>query len=506
MTRHVALWLALAMLASLPVADAAAHPLGNFTVNHLTEVAVAGVQLRYILDVAEIPTFQARHRSHAQIVRRARREVADRLAVSVDGHRVALRDAGTSLLSFPRGQGGLHTTRIELVLRAAANGAHLVALRDATYPDRLGYTAIVARPGDGTAVRSSVSSEDPTRGLRSYPPSAVQRPLDQRTATLTVRGGDATLVAPRFTGGRTVTTQSGAGDGFAGVFEDAAAGRAALLALVLAALGWGALHALSPGHGKAMVAAYLVGSRGTSRHAVVLGAVVTITHTAGVFALGLVTLLLAQYVLPEDLFPWLTLTSGLLVVGIGLAVLRSRLGHHRARRAHDDHEHHAGGHSHGHRQHGSESHHDGHEHHADGHAHDHGCDHRHGDGHGHDHGHDHGHGRSGHRHDVPDTITWKGLIGMGASAGLIPCPSALVVLLGAVAQHQVALGLLLILAFSAGLAATLAVLGLLVVHAHRVTARLNVPRRLVTALPAVSALVIVGLGCAITLQAAPTLL
>jgi nickel/cobalt exporter len=472
MRRLVALLILAAMVPALSATDADAHPLGNFTVNHLTEVGVAadGVRLRYILDVAEIPTFQARQQSRAQILQRAREEVDRRLVVTVDGRRLALRNAGTALLSFPRGQGGLSTTRIELPLRAAATGAQVVQLRDGTYPDRLGYTALVARPGTGTAVRSSVSSEDPTRGLRVYPASAVQRPLDQRTATLKVRAGDATLVAPRFAGGDTVTTQMGAGDGFAGVFEDAAAGKTALILLLLAALGWGALHALSPGHGKAMVAAYLVGSKGTSRHAVVLGAVVTITHTIGVFALGLVTLLLAQYILPEDLFPWLTLASGLLVVAIGLAVLRSRVRYHRAQRAHRQ----------------------AHEHqHAHEHSHEH---------------HDHSDGSHGHRHDVPDAITWKGLIGMGASAGLIPCPSALVVLLGAVAQHQVALGLLLILAFSVGLAATLTFLGLLVVHAHRVTTRLNVPQRLVTALPAASALVIVGLGCVLTLQAAPKLI
>jgi ABC-type nickel/cobalt efflux system permease component RcnA len=460
--------------------DANAHPLGNFTVNHLTQVSVAddAVQLRYILDIAEIPTFQARQQSRVQILQRARQEVARRLIVTVDARRVALREAGTALLSFPRGQGGLNTTRIELPLRAAVTGTHLVRLRDATYPDRLGYTALVARPGKGTAVRSDVSSEDPTRGLRTYPPSTVQRPLDQRTATLNVRAGNATLVAPRFTGADTVTTQSGTGDGFAGVFEDAAAGRTALILLLLAALGWGALHALSPGHGKAMVAAYLVGAKGTSRHAAVLGVVVTITHTIGVFILGLVTLLLAQYILPEDLFPWLTLVSGLLVVAIGLAVLRSRVSYHRAERAHDREHHH--------------------------HGHDHSDEHHH-------HGHDHSHGAHGqdahsHRHDVPDTITWKGLVGMGASAGIIPCPSALVVLLGAVAQHQVALGLLLILAFSVGLAATLTTLGLLVVHARRITRRLNIPRRVVTVIPAASALVIVGLGCVLTLQAAPKLL
>src|SRR5205085_12565855 len=121
------------------------------------------------------------------------------------------------------------------------------------------------------------------------------------------------------------TTENASGDGFAGVFADAASGRGVLLLFLLAAFGWGALHALSPGHGKTMVAAYLVGTRGTARHAVALGATVTITHTIGVFALGVVTLLLSQWILPEQLYPWLNLASGLMVVGIGAAVLRARV-------------------------------------------------------------------------------------------------------------------------------------------------------------------------------------
>ena len=120
-------------------------------------------------------------------------------------------------------------------------------------------------------------------------------------------------------------TSRGGSDGFAGIFSDAASGEGVLLLLLLAAFGWGALHALSPGHGKAMVAAYLIGTRGTPRHAVALGAVVTFTHTIGVFTLGLVTLLLSQYILPEDLYPWLNLASGLLVVIVGVGVLRSRV-------------------------------------------------------------------------------------------------------------------------------------------------------------------------------------
>jgi nickel/cobalt exporter len=221
--------------------------------------------------------------------------------------------------------------------------------------------------------------------------------------------------------------------------------------LLLAAFGWGALHALSPGHGKAMVAAYLVGTRGTPRHAIALGATVTVTHTIGVFALGVVTLALSQYVLPEDLYPWLTLASGLLVVTIGASVLRARM--RRARHAHV-------------------------------HAH----------GHAHHHEHDHS-----HEHD----LTWRGLLGMGTAAGLIPCPSALVVLLAALSQHEVALGLLLITAFSLGLAATLTGLGLIVVSARRWIPPRLAAGRLAAVLPATSALLIVGVGCVLTARAVP---
>jgi ABC-type nickel/cobalt efflux system permease component RcnA len=298
-------------------------------------------------------------------------------------------------------------------------------------------------------VRSTAPSGDPTNHLRSYPEDALSSPLDQRRATFAVRPGGGTLEAPESPGAGTTTTSRGS-DGLTGVFSDAASGQGVLLLLLLAAFGWGALHALSPGHGKAMVAAYLIGTRGAARHAFALGATVTITHTIGVFALGLVTLLLSQYILPEDLFPWLTLVSGLLVVGVGIGVLRSRM--RSARAHHHDHSHH------------------------------------------HDHDHD---------HHPPDKVTTKGLIAMGTAAGLIPCPSALVVLLGAIAQHQVALGLLLIVAFSAGLAMTLTGLGLAVVFSRRALSRVRVPAGVTAALPALSAVVIVGVGFVLTAQAIP---
>jgi nickel/cobalt transporter (NicO) family protein len=242
-------------------------------------------------------------------------------------------------------------------------------------------------------------------------------------------------------GRKAFTSDSGSG-GFAGILDH---GGGVLVLLLAAAFGWGALHALSPGHGKSMVAAYLVGTRGSVRDAVVLGTTVTVTHTAGVIALGFVALGLSAWILPEHLYPWLNLVAGLMVVGVGLRVLRSRLRHARA------HHHH------------------------------------------HDHGHDHHHHARG------------SILALGASAGLIPCPTALVVLLGAISQHRVGLGLVLIVAFSAGLAATLTGLGIAVVHASRALARLRVPGRLAGSVSAASAGLIVLIGAVLTAQAVPQL-
>jgi nickel/cobalt exporter len=475
-----------ALVATLALPGAAsAHPLGNFSINHLSQVRVSSdrVDVLYTLDQAEIPTFQERGLSPAQVLARKRSEVARRLELLVNGHPVALRVQGVARISFPPGQGGLRLTRVELPLSAAARDPRSVVLRDGTFPDRVGWKAIVAKPGKGTAARSSVPADDVTDGLRRYPKQTLQSPLDERFATLTVRPGAGTLAAPKSPYAGLETTTDRSGDGFAGVFSDAASGKGVLLLLLLVAFGWGALHALSPGHGKAMVAAYLVGTRGTARHAAALGGIVTFTHTIGVFMLGFVTLLLSQFILPEQLYPWLNLASGLLVVTVGLGVMRSRIRWARARvheHTHGDNEHSQGDRPHAH---------------GDG---------LHGHTHSHDQGHDHGHGQDhNHHHDIPDRVTWKGLIGMGAAAGLIPCPSALVVLLGAIAQHQVGLGLILILAFSVGLATTLTGLGLAVVYAKRLTARISVPGRLTAVLPALSAVVIVGVGFVLTAQAIP---
>jgi nickel/cobalt exporter len=437
-----ALFAALLALMALPaVADA--HPLGNFSINHLDVVSVSrdGVDVRYVLDQAEIPTFQERGLSRAAILARKRSEVAHRLTLAVDGTPRRLVLAPGGVLAFRPGQGGLPTTRVILRLHAAVRDPRQVVLHDGTFPGRVGWKAIRPVPGAGTAVRSSVAGDDPTRELTSYPNALLSAPSDVRDATLDLSPGKGTLVAP---GGRryaTTADRSGGTGGFAKLLDDGAAGHGVLLLLALAAFGWGALHALSPGHGKTMVAAYLVGSRGRARDAVVLGLTVTVAHTVGVFALGLVTLALSAYVLPEDLYPWLNLASGLLVVVVGAAVLRTR-----TRELHV-----------------------------------------------------HAHGGAHHHHHTHDHVGRRGLLAMGASAGLIPCPTALVVLLGAIGQHQVALGLLLIVAFSAGLATTLSLLGLLVVKATH----LPVPGRVAAVLPAVSAIVIVAVGLILTARALP---
>ena len=263
-----------------------------------------------------------------------------------------------------------------------------------------------------------------------------------------------------------------------------------ILVSLLLAMFWGAAHALSPGHGKAIVAAYLVGTRGNARHAFYLGGIVTITHTIGVFALGLITLALSEFIVPETLYPWMNLIAALLVVGVGVSVLRLRvLDWFRGKRG-VSHDH---GHSHGH----------GHDHsHDHGHSHD----HSHGHDHSHDHDHDHGHSHGGkhHHHHTPEPgMGWKGLLGVGISGGLLPCPTALVVLLAAISLHRVGYGLVLIIAFSIGLAATISAIGLMAIGAKSVFKRTTFQGPVVRLLPAASAVVILAFGIAMTIRALP---
>ena len=423
-------------------ADALAHPLGNFTVNRFSAVEVSGdrIYVKQVLDLAEIPTFQEGKR-----VRRAgyAQELAQGLELEVDGQRASLRLLDSSV-RFRPGAGGLKTLRFEAVYESTLSGRS-IRFRDTSFGARIGWREVVVRAERGARIESSsVGSRSASDELREYPRDLLSEPLDVDRATATVVLGSGAGEPPAL-GGTAAVRHSG---GFESLIAREDLGLGVILISLLIAAFWGAAHALTPGHGKAIVTGYLVGSRGRPRHAVALGLIVTVTHTAGVFALGLITLALSQFIVPEQLYPWLTLASGLLVVTVGALVLLKRLRHRRAHRRHHHH---------------------------------------------HDHDHDHGYGRGG-------------LLGVGVAAGLLPCPSALVVLLSAIALHRIGLGLALIVAFSVGLAATITAIGLMAVLARRVFGRLSLDGPLVNALPAVSALVILAVGVGITLNALPEVL
>ena len=261
------------------------------------------------------------------------------------------------------------------------------------------------------------------------------------------------------------------------------------LGLILGALALslflGAAHGLEPGHGKTVVAAYLVGSRGTVGNAMFLGGVVTFTHTFSVVMLGLVALFATRYVQPEQIYPWLGTASGVLIMALGIWLFAGHLkrlgGHGRT------HPHHHGDHDHGHHDH-------------EDHRHGHG-DHDHGD-HGHgreeDH-HHHGHGHT-HSHEIPDRVTLGSLLALGISGGIVPCHGALVILLLAVALHRIAFGLLLLLAFSFGLAAVLIAIGVLMVKARPLVDRFSGDSKWIQRLPIVSSVVIIVVGLGITVK------
>ena len=458
-----------------------AHPLGNFTVNHLSQVRISqgSVEVKVcILDQAEIPTFQETQRfdrngdgaitgpEREPLLRQKLAAIAPDLRLTVDGRVLALDSARAATLAFPPGQGGLSLTRVETSFVAAIPpGAHRIQLHDDTYGDRVGWKAIEIVPGEGTDVRSSVPASDPTGGLRAYPVDLLQSPPDQHQASFAVSEGSGRLTAPDGQHVGPLTTDR-AQDGFAGALTSGNDHGLLILLLLGSAFVWGALHALSPGHGKTMVAGYLVGSRGRPKDAALLGLTVTITHTSAVFALGLITLAASAYVLPEDLYPWLGVASGAMVIAIGLWAIWTRLRRWRAM--------------------GAEAH---------------------------DHGDHHMHAHRGHSHTHSQAapgapITTRSLIALGVSGGIVPCPSALVVLVAAISQHRLGLGLVLILAFSIGLAATLTAVGLAVLHGGRLIQRLRPDQhlfggRVAGVLPALSATLIVVAGTLITLRAIP---
>jgi nickel/cobalt exporter len=455
--------LATVALALALCASASAHPLGNFTINRYSRIEPSGDRLYilYVLDLAEIPTFQAKPQlqadGEAAYAAGLTRTIARHLQLTVDGRRAALTPLRREHPS-PPGQPGLRTTRLEIVFAGPTlSGQSAVSYRDNNYARRIGWREIVVQSARGAHVlSSSAPATSISAELLAYPKNLLQSPLDVASARTQIEPGSGPGVAPtllpRSVLEQRVAVRAVADGGFASLIARDRLSVGFVLLSLLVAMFWGAAHALSPGHGKSIVAAYLVGSRGTPRHAVVLGLTVTVTHTIGVFALGLITLSLSAFVVPDHLYPWLNLVSALLIVGVGLSVLRWRIREWRKR----------------------------------------GLAHAHHHDHAHEHGHDH-------------ALSTRRLLGIGISGGIVPCPTALVVLLAAISLHRVGYGLVLILAFSVGLAAAMTAIGILAVSAKRVFSRVDFEGRLVRLLPAVSALVVLGLGLAMTIRALPHL-
>lgn len=465
--RSPARWLtalAGAGLMSIAVAvPALAHPLGNFTINHYSRVELVGNQARvlYVLDLAEIPTFQEKQRiaDDSTYLGRQLLTLSQSVALTVDGKPLPLRLVDHSVQFLP-GQGGLQTERLEVSLMGASAlpaGRHAATYRDNNFQGRLGWKEIVVQASDGAQLaNASVPNTSVSQELRKYPQDMLTSPLNVTQANFRFVPGAAvatksTTVLRTATGGLRLVQ-----DRFAALIAPKDLSLPLLGFSLLFATVLGGLHALSPGHGKAVMAGYLVGTQGSKRHALILGLTITITHTAGVFALGLVTLYAATLVTPERLYPWLTLLSGVMILVIGATLTFTRM-----RSAF------------------------------------------HGHGHEHEHGHSHGSGKTG--------LSRRNVVILGITGGLIPCPTALVVLLSALSLHRVAYGMLLIFAYSVGLAIVLSGIGIVLASGTALVSRVR-PKfslrgigRAASLIPVASAAVVVLAGIALTAQALPSI-
>lgn len=457
-----------------------AHPLGNFTINHYAGLQITpnAVDIDYVLDMAEIPAFQEINQLDINRNRKAEpvetvkypsekcQEVNSHLELLIDKQPLALK-AVKSAVEFPPGVGGLSTLRLSCNFQASIElGANQLVFADNLYPQRLGWREITVA-ANGVPIQGNFTSSSITNRLRDYPTELLSSPLDQRRIELKVNPSlvlDQQALPPSVKSSSVYANVTGrSNDVFTSLITQENQNFLTIVIALAIAFLWGGLHALSPGHGKTVVGAYLVGSRSKPQHALFLGLTVTITHTIGIFALGLVTLGTSQFVLTEQLYPWLSILSGVLVTVIGLNLFISRS------QATEHSHHHEHGHEHSH------SH-----HHHDHHHHDH-----------------------EHSHLPPNNISmkWSSLLALGISGGLLPCPSALVVLLSAIALGRIGFGLALVFAFSLGLATVLTGIGLMLVYAKDRFERspLQIPR--IKMLPMISALGITLIGLGITTQA-----
>lgn len=474
-------------LAVVPVVGA--HPLGNFTINHYAglDVGRETITIDYVLDMAEIPAFQeidgldANRNGQPDGAEFAGysaakcKKIQNDLALSVSGQPVGLT-LGASNVEFPTGAGGLLTLRLTCSFSAtmsAASEAREISFTDNAYAERMGWREIVVS-GDGVALGGNVSdyTTSLSKRLTEYPQDRINSPLDQRDITFTAQGGgldtgETDVMADQPANASATTPMLQRSDAFTELITLETLNLPTVLFALGVAFVWGAAHGMTPGHGKTIVGAYLVGSRGTAKHALYLGLTTTITHTLGVFALGLVTLLASQFIFPEQVFPWISFLSGILVVGIGLNLCWTRLQEARQAKVRQ-----------------AKPLTDGyHEHNGMAHSHEGGQEHSH----------------------LPSNgngpVTWRSLLALGISGGLLPCPSALVVLLSAIALGRIGFGLVLVFVFSLGLAAVLTGIGLSLVYAGRLFKRIPSENWLIRLIPAASAAFIMVAGLGITAEA-----
>jgi len=514
--------------------------MGNFSVNHYSKITLEnhGIRVRYLIDLAEIPTYQELQRANisttaidpnslAVINYLALRgaELGQGLTLNVDGQVVSLRLLSSGVI-FPPGAGGLPTMKMGFVYEAGypsgMDREHATLhYADDNYAGHAGWKEIVASTSAGSLLRSSVPVTDRSGELSNYPTDLLTSPPQDLEASLVASlptfpaqaAGTQAMRLPQ-SAAAPVTLAKSAGEHRSGsaasaiekapthpvslpagpsqlasapatsmqlqanrqltprnrfteLIQEQHLGAWFLFTAALIAIGLGGLHALEPGHGKTIVAAYLVGSKGTARHAFLLGIIVTVAHTAGVFALGAITLYASRYIVPEQLYPWLGALSGITIAGLGCYMLLRRLSGTAT-----DHSH-APGEKHGHWKFWKRSTDD--EIKSD-------------------------QVQSGT--SAAQSVSLAQLFTLGITGGIIPCPAALIVLLSAFALHRIGLGFFLIVAFSVGLAAVLIGFGMLMVYARRFMTRLQVDGPLTKRwLPVASSAFITVLGLILTVQA-----
>ncbi|RKS73940.1 ABC-type nickel/cobalt efflux system permease component RcnA [Motilibacter peucedani] len=464
----------------VPAAAASAHPLGNFTVNSYSGVVVSPSEVRvdHVMDYAEIPTVQQKRAIGGNLAAYAPKACAAQaslLGVTVSAQPVALTVHGATAQLLP-GAAGLQTLRLECDLRAAVELEEATEVRftDRAAADHVGWHEVTVRGDSATVSRSDAPATSVSNRLTAYPQDMLKSPEDRRSARFTATPGGARLLEPTGQVALVSRPADALSNAFTSLVGEGGVGTGAVVLALLLAAAIGAAHAVAPGHGKTVMAFYLAGRQARSlRAAFTVGTTVTLTHTAGVLVLGLLVSTGAAFT-PAHAYPWLSMLSGLLVVAVGLNLVRQ------VRRGRG-HEHLHGEHSHGEHSHG-------------GHTHSHG-------GHTHLHG-GHSHGpvpaplarqavlvRGGtsattltlptqlsspeaepephpHSHDeVDEKPRRSGLVAMGLAGGLVPSPTAVVVLLGAVATGHWWLGVVLVVAFGLGMAVTLTAVGIAVATA-----------------------------------------